>query len=344
MRLVICEKNIAARRIAYILSNGANTTRRVGKVPVYEFQKDSDDWVIIGLKGHILNLDFPSGYRLWDKTPPRELITVTPCKKISESGIAEALKTLVVKNPQVIVATDFDREGELIGVEAIELSRRYCTDISRIKRARFSAITSSEIQNAFSDLLEVDYNLADAGEARQIIDLIWGVVLTRFISLTSRRLGKEFLSIGRVQSPTLALLVEREKAIKSFIPEPYLRIIARLNKEKVFTAVHIKERFTDEAAAQKIFEKVRHAKEARVEKLIVETKEEFPPAPFNTTSFLQAASALRFSASHAMEIAESLYMTGLISYPRTDNTVYPPSLNIKTVSYTHLTLPTICSV
>ena len=109
------------------------------------------------MKGHILNLDFPSGYRLWDKTPPRELITVTPCKKISESGIAEALKTLVVKNPQVIVATDFDREGELIGVEAIELSRRYCTDISRIKRARFSAITSSEIQNAFSDLLEQSY-------------------------------------------------------------------------------------------------------------------------------------------------------------------------------------------
>lgn len=331
MKLVICEKNIAARRIAYILSKGRNKVERIGKIPVYDFVKDDEEWKIIGLKGHIINLDFPSNYRQWQTNPPNELISVEPCKKVSEKGIADALKNLVRHNPELIVATDFDREGELIGVEALDLSKKYNQNLSIVSRARFSAITEYEIQKAFTDLLEVDFNLSDAGEARQIIDLIWGVVLTRFISLTSRRLGREFLSIGRVQSPTLALIVEREKAIQSFVPESYWRIIARLKKDTLFSAVYIKERFTDEVAAQTIYDRVKDAKEARVKELNVEQKEDFPPAPFNTTSFLQAASALRFSASHAMEIAENLYMAGLISYPRTDNTVYPSSLNIKKI-------------
>jgi DNA topoisomerase-1 len=331
MKLVICEKNIAARRIAYILSNGTNRAQRIGKIPVYDFKRNDEEWRILGLKGHIINLDFPPNYRRWQANPPHELITVEPCKQISEKPIAEALRQLVKHNPEMIVATDFDREGELIGVEAVVLSKKYNENLTYIKRAKFSAITNNEIQRAFSHLLEIDYNLADAGEARQIIDLIWGVVLTRFISLTSRRLGREFLSIGRVQSPTLALIVEREKAIQSFTPEAYWRIIARLKKDTLFLAIHIQERFTDEQKAQAIFEKVKDAKEATVHELSIETKEDFPPAPFNTTSFLQAASALRFSASHAMEIAEGLYMAGLISYPRTDNTVYPPSLNLKNI-------------
>lgn len=331
MKLVICEKNIAARRIAYILSNGKNKVERIGKTPVYDFIRNGEEWKIIGLKGHIINLDFPSKYRRWQTNPPQELITVEPCKDVSEKGIADAIKVLVKHNPDLIVATDFDREGELIGVEALDLSKKYNQALSKIKRARFSAITESEIQKAFTDLLEVDYNLADAGEARQIIDLIWGVVLTRFISLTSRRLGREFLSIGRVQSPTLALIVDREKAIKAFVPEPYWRIVARLKKDNLFNAVHIKERFTDETIAEDIFQRVKDAKEAKVKELNIEQKEDFPPSPFSTTSFLQAASALRFSASNAMEIAERLYMAGLISYPRTDNTVYPPSLNLKRI-------------
>jgi DNA topoisomerase-1 len=331
MKLVICEKNIAARRIAYILSKGKNRIERIGKIPVYDFTKDDEEWKIIGLKGHIINLDFPATYRRWQTNPPRELISVEPCKNISEKEIADALKILVKHNPDLVVATDFDREGELIGVEALDISKSYNSNLSKIKRARFSAITGHEIQTAFTDLLEVDYNLSDAGEARQRIDLIWGVVLTRFISLTSRRLGREFLSIGRVQSPTLALIVEREKAIKSFIPEPYWRIIARLKKDVLFNVTHIIERFTDETTAQDIFEKVKNAKEARIKEITIKKKEDFPPAPFSTTTFLQAASALRFSASNAMEIAERLYMAGLISYPRTDNTVYPTSLNIKHV-------------
>ncbi|KYK22265.1 hypothetical protein AYK21_03910 [Thermoplasmatales archaeon SG8-52-2] len=329
MKLVICEKNIAAKRIAYILSGGKSLTKRFGKTPVYEFQKDDDIWKIVGLRGHIINLDFPAGFNQWNKIPPAELIQVEPCKIVSEKSIASALKTLVDKNPFLIVATDYDREGELIGVEVVNLIKNYNKDITQIKRAKFSAITNQEINSAFGKLAEIDYNLSNAGESRQIIDLVWGAVLTRFISLTSQRLGKEFLSIGRVQSPTLALLVKREKEILNFVPKTFWRIIATLKKQETFNAEHKEGQFWEEKQVKEIFSKIKSSKDATIKKVDKKIQKEYPPAPFNTTSFLDSASHLGFSAAKAMSVAEELYMNGIISYPRTDNTVYPRSLNIK---------------
>ncbi len=329
MKLVICEKNIAARRIAYILSGGKSKSTRLGKTPVYEFDKDGEHWQVVGLRGHIINLDYPAGFNQWSKIHPRELIDVEPIKKVSEKSIAAALKTLAEKHPFLIIATDFDREGELIGVEIVDLLKGYNKSINLIKRAKFSAITGYEIKKAFDQLEEVDYNLSSAGESRQAIDLIWGAVLTRFISLTSHRFGRDFLSIGRVQSPTLALLVKREKEIKGFKPETFWKIIAVLEKNKIFNATHSEGQFWDEKQVKTIYEKIKNAKEATVKKVDKKIVKEFPPSPFNTTSFLQTATYLGLSATRAMSIAEELYMSGLISYPRTDNTVYPGSLNIK---------------
>ncbi len=329
MKLIICEKNIAAKRIAYILSGGKSTTTRLGTTPVYEFKKDDEIWKIVGLRGHIINLDFPAGFNQWKMVSPVDLIPVEPCKIVSEKSIASALKSLVDKNPFLIVATDYDREGELIGVEVINLIKGYNKEINLIKRAKFSAITNQEIRSAFDKLSEIDYNLSNAGESRQIIDLIWGAVLTRFISLTSQRLGKEFLSIGRVQSPTLALLVKREKEIKNFEPKTFWKIIATLKKQQSFNADHNKGQFWDENQVNEIFSKIKSSKNATIKKVDKKILKEYPPAPFNTTSFLESATHLGFSAAKAMSIAEELYMNGIISYPRTDNTVYPHSLNIK---------------
>jgi len=329
MKLVISEKNIAASRIAYMLSNGKSKSTRLGNIPVYEFTKDNENWKVIGLKGHIINLDYPANFNQWNKILPRDLIEVEPCKIVSEKSIAIALKSLVNKNPFIIVATDFDREGELIGVEAVNLLKQYNKDIKEIKRAKFSAITNYEITKAFENLTKVDYNLADAGEARQEIDLVWGAVLTRFISLTSNRLGKDFLSIGRVQSPTLAIIVEREKEIQNFEPKTYWKINATLKKNETFNATHVIGQFWDEKQVKDIYSKVKDCKESKIKEVKKSINNEYPPSPFNTTSFLQAASALGFPTSKAMSIAEELYMSGLISYPRTDNTVYPNSINIK---------------
>ncbi|KYK25171.1 hypothetical protein AYK24_10500 [Thermoplasmatales archaeon SG8-52-4] len=329
MKLVICEKNIAAKRIAYILSEGKLRSTRLGNTPVYEFDKEGENWKVVGLRGHIINLDFPPGFNQWNKIPPSDLIDIKPCKTVTEKGIAASLRSLVDKNPFLIVATDYDREGELIGVEVVDLIKNYNKNINKIKRAKFSAITNYEIKSAFDKLVEVDYNLSSAGESRQVIDLIWGAVLTRFISLTSQRYGKDFLSIGRVQSPTLAILVEREKEIINFKPKTFWKIIATLIKGKYFDAIHHKNQFWEEKEVREIFDKIKNCKKAIVKKVDKKTQKELPPSPFSTTTFLEASSYLGISASKAMSTAEELYMAGLISYPRTDNTVYPPSLNIK---------------
>ena len=104
-----------------------------------------------------------------------------------------------------------------------------------------------------------------------------------------------------------------------------------LKKIEPFDAIHSEGQFWDEKKVNAIFEKVKSSKEALVTKVEKKINEEYPPPPFNTTMFLEAATYLRISAARAMSIAEELYMSGLISYPRTDNTVYPPSLNIKGV-------------
>ncbi|OYT29036.1 DNA topoisomerase I [Thermoplasmatales archaeon ex4572_165] len=327
MKLVICEKNIAARKISAILSDGKSKQKNVGTIPVYEFEQDGEPWKIIGLKGHILNTDYPKAYNVWWNIAPRKLIDIPPEKKISERGIAKALQSLVEKNPFVIVATDFDREGELIGVEVIEYLKKK-NKFSDIKRAKFSAFTKTEIFDAFNNFTELDYNLSSAGESRQLIDLIWGVVLTRFISLTANKTGKEYLSIGRVQSPTLALLVQKEKEILAFKSKPFWTLTAQLHKELLFDAKHEKDKFWDKKEVTDIYERISDASDAVVKNVKKVQNKEIPPPPFSTTTFLQAASYLKISATQAMKLAEELYMDGAVSYPRTDNTVYPKSLDI----------------
>ncbi len=320
--LIICEKNIAARRIAHILSNGKLKQGRIYGIPYYYF----NDSVVIGLKGHIKKLDFPKEYSRWTDITPKELIDVKPIKKLIDRKIAMAVKNLAKDATRVIIATDYDREGELIGVEILDLLPKNI----EIKRAKFSSITPIEIKKAFENLEEVDYNLAKSAEARQYIDLIWGASLTRFISLASEQLGKDFLSVGRVQSPTLALIVEREKEIKEFVPKPFWKIKVKFEKDGKEFFAEYPDKIWEENKAKEIYEKLKERNKGIVENFDKKLKEDLPPHPFDTTTFLKEASSIGFSAPQAMKIAEELYMNGLISYPRTDNTVYP-SLPFKNI-------------
>ena len=328
-RLIICEKSHAARRIALILSNGSYKRRSVAGTPVLHFTKDSDEYTVVGLRGHVVELDYPDELNAWEKTPPRILVEAEPVKGADPSAkrIVRALEDAVARSDEVIVATDYDREGELIGVEALQ-----CVDSKLpVKRARFSALTKAEVERAFANLVEVDYKLATAAETRQYIDLAWGASLTRFMSLASGQKGNDFLSVGRVQTPTLALIVSREKEIREFQPTPYWNVGADLKKGEEFKAAHAHGRFDDRDEARSAASKARRAKEAVIGDIEEKENTEYPPAPFNTTIFLAEATKRGVTAAQAMKIAEDLYTEGYISYPRTDNTVYPPSLSFKVI-------------
>ncbi len=325
MHLIIAEKNISANRIAHILA-GSEKVRAVKEGSVYTYTFDNK--TVVGLKGHVVEVDFGPGYTNWRSSvnTPRSLIDAATVKKPTEKKIVALIKKLARNADKVTIATDYDTEGELIGKEAYEIVREVNPAVP-IDRARFSAITPTEIRNAFNNLTEIDFALAAAGEARQMIDLMWGASLTRFISLAARRGGRNILSVGRVQSPTLAMIVDREREIEAFRPVTYWTLSLATEKDGMpVEARHTAGRFTDHGAALA-------AKARTVEPLVVaEVKEgqktDRAPTPFDTTAFIVAAGRLGFSAAKAMRIAEDLYMNGYISYPRTDNTVYPKSLNL----------------
>lgn len=375
MVLVITEKNDAAGKIAQLLCDvGKPKADKVYNTPVYRFPHDGEDWVTIGLRGHILAPDFPPELKFdknegwygltedgehlpadvpdglarppydskrkpfladgvnikgW-KVPSLPYLVWAPIEKLpAEKQIIRALKNLAKKADRVIIGTDFDREGELIGSDALREVREVAPDVP-VSRARYSAFTKGDIEQAFANLTELDQDLADSGESRQYIDLIWGAALTRY--LTMARFGGfgNVRSAGRVQTPTLALVVEKEREREAFVPEDYWVLTADLEQDGTdFKATHTTARFKDEAAANAAFAKVDGAKEATVTDVQKKERKSRPPAPFNTTSLQAAAAAEGISPARTMRIAESLYMNGLISYPRVDNTVYPPSLDLR---------------
>jgi DNA topoisomerase-1 len=338
--LIITEKPDAARKISYILSGGKATTRKSGKVSWLEFTWSGKKVYCVGLRGHIVGLDFPSKFNKWNFKDLKALIDTDPVVKASEKDVVAVLKDLARKTTDVIIATDYDREGEFIGVTALDIVKGVKKP-SLVKRAKYSSFTAPDIKAAFSKLDDVDYALADAAQGRQIIDLLWGAVLTRFMTLTQQASGNGnsgVLSVGRVQTPTLARIVERELEIRDFKPEPYWQISAILkghlkgSTKKLgpdFKALHEKVNFKKEADAKAVYAKVKGATLSTVLEVDKKDRWDRPPAPFDTTQFTQEATKQGLTAENAMKLAEELYMRGIISYPRTDNTVYPPTLGLR---------------
>jgi DNA topoisomerase-1 len=382
VKLIVTEKADAARKIADIL--GARVTvkehgRGRQKVRSYHFVYEDDEAVAIGLRGHVMETVFPDRYRRWSLKHLGEMIDEPDLAWVVDAGAAgtlAALRTVAKGATEVVIATDYDREGELIGHEALEILRgdalkRHPDDkpgkpkkkaasasgrgkaaaeaaaapadngdphvkpmlpaatVDRHVRVRYSALTREEVQSAFDKPSTVDFNLAEAAHSRQDIDLIWGAVLTRFMSLASYRYGSEYLAVGRVQSPTLRLVVERELERRAFVAVPYWEIKATLDHDgEPFEVAHAKGRFDAQEAMEAAFARAQ-VDTAEVTAYKAEPKDDKPPAPFNTTALMSAASGSGMTPARAMRAAESLYLDGLISYPRTDNTVYPPSLDLR---------------
>ncbi len=378
MRLIVTEKNDAAQQIARLLSeSGKPTADKVYNTPVYRFRVGGEDNVTIGLRGHILKVDFPVQLTFNERdgwqglTADGELLPAdvpdglarppyksrrkpfladgvdlkgwkiaslpylvwAPIEKLpAEKEIIRALKNLAKKADSVVIGTDFDREGELIGSDALRQIREVAPAVP-VSRARYSAFTKAEIDHAFANLVELDQDLADAGESRQYIDLIWGAVLTRYLTAARWSGLGNVRSAGRVQTPTLALVVERERERLAFKPDDYWVIQGQAEKDGDaagrFRITHATGRFWEKDAADAAFGRVADATEGSVTDVERKSRTQRPPAPFNTTSLQAAAAAEGISPARTMRLAESLYMDGLISYPRVDNTVYPSSLDLR---------------
>ncbi len=337
MIIIIAEKAIAGERIASILAGKKVPITLVDRAQLLEFEKAGKEYAVIPLRGHIVEVDFPKQFASWLGTDLKQLANA-PIEYVgTEKNIVHLLEKSGASADSVVIATDADREGESIGVEALRFIQKKNPKV-KVQRAYFSAITPKDLEEAFSKLAKVDFAFADSADARREIDLIWGAVLTRYLSLISGRLGKEFLSVGRVQTPVLALIVDREKERLAFKQEKYWVLAAVFEKDKQnFEAEHKSGRFWKKEEAEAILAK--KAPTGTVTKVEGKERRLSKPVPFNTTEFLRAATVLGFTAGEAMQHAESLYQMGYTSYPRTDNSVYPPTLNLREILNELLVVP-----
>ncbi len=330
MQMIIAEKSTAAETIAKNLSESRLTSKDYGLVKVWATKINGEDSVVIPLKGHIKEVRYPNKYKSWNYETLKEMVDAK--LEYADAAIEniDVLKEYAKKADKVIIATDYDTEGESIGFEAIDVVKSVNGKI-KVYRAVFSSLTKSELSDAFSNLKSPDKNLSDSADARREVDLILGAVLTRFISLSAKRLGNSYLSVGRVQTPTLTFIVDREQERRDFKPQKFWSFAAKLELDGAeLIAGYKDEKIFDEKEAEKI-RKIKNAKQAKIKSISKKMRTVIPPKPFDTTTFLRSAAAIGFSVPNAMRIVQGLYMKGYVSYPRTDNQSYPPTLNLKEI-------------
>ncbi len=287
MKLVIVESPAKAKTIEKYLGKGFTVRASVGHIR--DLPKSNKDAV-----------DIEGGFI------PRYQIVKEKQKVIDE------LREMAQRSDEVILATDPDREGEAIAWHLAET-----IGLKKPKRIVFHEITEKAVKEALAHPRKIDQDLVRAQEARRVLDRLFGYDLSGLI-WKKVRYG---LSAGRVQSPALRIIMEREREIRAFIPEAFWVVSADLKTEsgQQFTATCTEEPKTEKEA-------LRILDAAKKQPWNVQSVEESeqarsPKAPFTTSTLQQAASTrLGFSPSRTMGIAQKLYESGFITYMRTDST------------------------
>ena len=227
-----------------------------------------------------------------------------------KEGVVSELNKLAQESSEVVLATDPDREGEAIAWHIKE-----ACGLKNPKRIVFYEITEEAVKEALRNPREIDDNLRRAQEARRVLDRLVGYDLSGLI-WKKVRYG---LSAGRVQSPALRIIMEREREIRAFKPEKFFVIIANLKNDKGEFDFVCSEEPKEEAEAQRIIKEGEKGNWAVTD--IKETEQKRSPRPPFITSTLQqaASSRLGFSPSRTMGVAQKLYEAGFITYMRTDS-------------------------
>ena len=227
-----------------------------------------------------------------------------------KEGVVSELNKLAQESSEVVLATDPDREGEAIAWHIKE-----ACGLKNPKRIVFYEITEEAVKEALRNPREIDDNLRRAQEARRVLDRLVGYDLSGLI-WKKVRYG---LSAGRVQSPALRIIMEREREIRAFKPEKFFVIIAKLKNDKGEFDFVCSEEPKEEAEAQRIIKEGEKGNWVVAD--IKETEQKRSPRPPFITSTLQqaASSRLGFSPSRTMGVAQKLYEAGFITYMRTDS-------------------------
>lgn len=286
--LVIVESPAKAKTIEKYLGTGYKVTSSIGHIR--DLPKSNKDAV-----------DIEGGF------VPRYIVSPGKEKVIKE------LKERAAAAEEVLLASDPDREGEAIAWHVAELIKG---ENKKLKRIVFHEITEDAVKEAIKHPREIDLNLKEAQEARRVLDRLVGYDLSGLI-WKKVRYG---LSAGRVQSPALRILMEREREIRAFIPEDFFVLTAHTKKGTTKIPFGCSIEPTEEKEAKRIKKAGENNSWAITNIKETEAKRS-PRAPFTTSTLQQAASTrLGFAPSRTMQAAQKLYEAGHITYMRTDST------------------------
>jgi DNA topoisomerase-1 len=309
MKLLIVESPAKAKTISKYLDGAYEVKASVGHI------RDLP-------KSNKKAIDIPAGF-----VPHYEI------SKGKEHVVSE-IQALAKHADEIILATDPDREGEAIAWHLAQIIENDLAKLKvksrklkgKIQRVTYHEITKEAILEALQHPREIDMNLKEAQEARRVLDRLFGYDLSGLI-WKKVRYG---LSAGRVQSPALRIIVEREREIQAFNPEDYWAISGEFKTaKKVNITLTCEEEPRDKKEVDRILAEAEKNKWKVVD--IKETKVKRAPKPPFTTSTLQqaASSRLGFTPSRTMGLAQKLYEAGHITYMRTDSV----TLSVKSVEH-----------
>ncbi len=333
--LIIAEKPSTAKSLARALgtlSKNKMETKKKRDINYYEVTVDDQRHVICPAAGHLYGISQKgSGWKY-----PVFDIEWKPTSEIKKSNsyskpYLDNFIELSKKCSSFISATDYDREGSVIAYNILRLA----CGTERAKRMKFSTLTVSDLVESFkSASQDLDRGQINSGLARHVLDWYWGVNITRALTLSVKPHIKGFdvISSGRVQGPTLKILTEREKEIQNFEPRKYWTLeLDCVHQGIEVTAVSQPKRIWDEDKAKEIFERCQ-GKPALIKEVSRRVSNVPPPTPFDLTTLQsEAYRHFRFSPRKTNTLAQRLYESALISYPRTSSQKIPPSIGYKEI-------------
>ncbi len=330
--LIITEKPKVSLKIAQSIAP-KYLRKTDGGVSYYQSKTNGDMVTIASAAGHLYTLAQKGSERSY----PVFDIHWTPLDAIDKSKsyvkkYIRLLERVSKEADRFFIATDYDIEGELLGYNALRFA---CSPGKKeVMRMKFSTLTPGELSSAFQHPIELDIKLVEAGETRHMMDWFWGINVSRALSQAIKSAHNDFVSIsaGRVQTPALAILVERKKEIDTFVPEPFWEIFSDVDvKGKNVSARNTRGRISTGTEAKSILEnsKVEEAIVSKVDKTEVKV---YPLTPFDLGALqIDAYRLFGFIPKKTQDLAQGLYESGCISYPRTSSQKLPYSIGFKNI-------------
>lgn len=326
--LIVTEKPAAALKIAEALADGKPVKENYQGVPYYRATHGKKDIVVACAVGHL--------YGLAEKVKKGWVFPVFDIewKPVSETTKSSAftkkylntIKKLAKSAKEFTIATDYDQEGEVIGLNVV----RFACNQKDANRMKFSTLTKDELRESYKNKSKhLDWGQAESGETRHSLDWINGINYSRALTAAIKTTGAfKIMSTGRVQGPALKIIVEREKEIRAFVPKPFWQVqMEGEHENNAIIAMHKEDKIWDKSRANDIFEKTRSQKDAVVESIGKKQFSQQPPFPFDLTSLqVEAYRCFGIQPKETLDIAQELYTSGIISYPRTSSQQLPPAI------------------